>query len=141
MVHHVVNRRELSFSQEEQARPGLTAKMKPVPDHALAQLLAEKGIRANAVASGPIWTALIPSTLPEVSLTNLGKQVPMKRVRQPAELAAAFVVLADPLSSDALVTGGKPSLLAGARDRHWSLRIGHALRDVIEKPRASHANR
>ena len=45
----------------------------------LAQMLAEKGIRANAVAPGPIWTPLIPSTLPDDSVKNFGKQVPMKR--------------------------------------------------------------
>jgi NAD(P)-dependent dehydrogenase (short-subunit alcohol dehydrogenase family) len=81
----------------------------------LAQLLAEKGIRANAVAPGPIWTPLIPSTLPEDSVSNFGKQVPMKRPGQPAELATAFVMLADPLSSyvsgaTIAVTGGKPIL-------------------------------
>jgi NAD(P)-dependent dehydrogenase (short-subunit alcohol dehydrogenase family) len=81
----------------------------------LAQLLAEKGIRANAVAPGPIWTPLIPSTLPEDSVTNFGKQVPMKRPGQPAELATAYVMLADPLSSyvsgaTIAVTGGKPIL-------------------------------
>jgi NAD(P)-dependent dehydrogenase (short-subunit alcohol dehydrogenase family) len=81
----------------------------------LAQLLAEKGIRANAVAPGPIWTPLIPSTLPEDSVENFGKQVPMKRPGQPAELATAFVMLADPLSSyvsgaTIAVTGGKPIL-------------------------------
>jgi NAD(P)-dependent dehydrogenase (short-subunit alcohol dehydrogenase family) len=41
----------------------------------LAQLLAEKGIRANAVASGPIWTPLIPSTMSEEAIENFGKQV------------------------------------------------------------------
>jgi NAD(P)-dependent dehydrogenase (short-subunit alcohol dehydrogenase family) len=81
----------------------------------LAQLLADKGIRANAVAPGPIWTPLIPSTLPEDSVTNFGKQVPMKRPGQPAELATAFVMLADPMSSyvsgaTIAVTGGKPFL-------------------------------
>jgi NAD(P)-dependent dehydrogenase (short-subunit alcohol dehydrogenase family) len=81
----------------------------------LAQLLAEQGIRANAVAPGPIWTPLIPSTLPEDSVVNFGKQVPMKRPGQPAELATAFVMLADPLSSyvsgaTIAVTGGKPNL-------------------------------
>jgi NAD(P)-dependent dehydrogenase (short-subunit alcohol dehydrogenase family) len=81
----------------------------------LAQLLAEKGIRANAVAPGPIWTPLIPSTLPEDSVSNFGKQVPMKRPGQPAELATAFVMLADPLSSyvsgaTIAVTGGRPIL-------------------------------
>jgi NAD(P)-dependent dehydrogenase (short-subunit alcohol dehydrogenase family) len=81
----------------------------------LAQLLADKGIRANAVAPGPIWTPLIPSTLPEDAVVNFGKQVPMKRPGQPAELATAFVMLADPLSSyvsgaTIAVTGGKPIL-------------------------------
>ena len=81
----------------------------------LAQLLAEKGIRANAVAPGPIWTPLIPSTLPEDTVSNFGKQVPMKRPGQPAELATAYVMLADPLSSyvsgaTIAVTGGKPIL-------------------------------
>jgi NAD(P)-dependent dehydrogenase (short-subunit alcohol dehydrogenase family) len=81
----------------------------------LAQLLAEKGIRANAVAPGPIWTPLIPSTLPQDAVVNFGKQVPMKRPGQPAELATAYVMLADPLSSyvsgtTVAVTGGKPIL-------------------------------
>jgi NAD(P)-dependent dehydrogenase (short-subunit alcohol dehydrogenase family) len=81
----------------------------------LAQLLAEKGIRANAVAPGPIWTPLIPSTMPEDSVANFGKQVPMKRPGQPVELATAYVMLADPLSSyvsgaTIAVTGGKPIL-------------------------------
>jgi NAD(P)-dependent dehydrogenase (short-subunit alcohol dehydrogenase family) len=65
----------------------------------LAQMLAEKGIRANAVAPGPIWTPLIPSTMPDDAVKNFGKQVPMKRPGQPAELATAYVMLADPLSS------------------------------------------
>ena len=81
----------------------------------LAQLLAEKDIRANAVAPGPIWTPLIPSTLPAESVQNFGKQVPMKRPGQPVELATAYVMLADPLSSyvsgaTIAVTGGKPFL-------------------------------
>ena len=81
----------------------------------LAQLLAEKGIRANSVAPGPIWTPLIPSTMPKDAVENFGKQVPMKRPGQPAELATAYVMLADPLSSyvsgaTIAVTGGKPIL-------------------------------
>jgi NAD(P)-dependent dehydrogenase (short-subunit alcohol dehydrogenase family) len=77
--------------------------------------LAEKGIRANAVAPGPIWTPLIPSTLPEDSVKNFGKQVPVQRPGQPVELATAYVMLADPLSSyvsgaTIAVTGGKPFL-------------------------------
>lgn len=79
----------------------------------LAQMLAEKGIRANAVAPGPIWTPLIPSTMPEDAVKNFGKQVPLKRAGQPAELATAYVMLDDPLSSytsgtTVAVTGGKP---------------------------------
>jgi len=81
----------------------------------LAQLLAEKGIRANAVAPGPIWTPLIPSTLPEDAVANFGKQVPMKRPGQPVELATTYVMLADPMSSyvsgaTVAVTGGRPIL-------------------------------
>jgi hypothetical protein len=81
----------------------------------LAQLLAEKGIRANAVAPGPIWTPLIPSTMPEDSVESFGKNVPMRRPGQPAELATTYVMLADPLSSyvpgsTVAVTGGKPIL-------------------------------
>src|SRR4029453_9500555 len=53
----------------------------------LAQLLAKKGIRANAVAPGPIWTPLIPSTMREEATVNFGKQVRMERPGQPAELA------------------------------------------------------
>ena len=74
---------------------------------------AEKGVRANAVAPGPIWTPLIPSTMPDDAVKNFGKQVPMKRPGQPAELATTYVMLADPLSSyvsgtTIAVTGGKP---------------------------------
>jgi NAD(P)-dependent dehydrogenase (short-subunit alcohol dehydrogenase family) len=81
----------------------------------LAQLLAEKGIRANAVAPGPIWTPLIPSTMSEDTVEEFGKNVPMKRPGQPAELATAYVMLADPRSSyvsgaTIAVTGGKPIL-------------------------------
>jgi len=79
----------------------------------LAQMLAEKGIRVNAVAPGPIWTPLIPSTMPEDAVKTFGQQVPLKRPGQPAELATAYVMLADPLSSytsgtTVAVTGGKP---------------------------------
>ena len=77
--------------------------------------MAEKGIRANAVAPGPIWTPLITSTMPEEAVTNFGKQVPMQRPGQPAELATAYVMLAEPRSSyvsgaTIAVTGGKPIL-------------------------------
>lgn len=79
----------------------------------LAQLLAERGIRANTVAPGPIWTPLIPSTMTGENVTNFGKQAPVQRPGQPAELATAYVMLADPLSSyvsgaTIAVTGGRP---------------------------------
>jgi len=81
----------------------------------LAQLLADKGIRVNAVAPGPIWTPLIPSTMPADSVKSFGKNTPMKRAGQPAELATTYVMLADPLSSyvsgaTVAVTGGRPFL-------------------------------
>ena len=49
----------------------------------LAQMLAEKGIRVNAVAPGPMWTPLIPSTLPKESVKNFGAQVPMNGPASP----------------------------------------------------------
>ena len=81
----------------------------------LAQLLAKKGIRANAVAPGPIWTPLIPSTMPDDAVAKFGENTPMQRAGQPAELATAYVMLADPLSSyvsgaTIAVTGGRPFL-------------------------------
>lgn len=81
----------------------------------LAQLLAEKGIRVNAVSPGPIWTPLIPSTLPAESVAKFGQQVPMKRPGQPAELAPVYVLLASDQASyisaaNIAVTGGKPML-------------------------------
>ncbi|MDR5857382.1 SDR family oxidoreductase [Caballeronia sp. LZ062] len=79
----------------------------------LAQLLAERGIRVNCVAPGPIWTPLIPSTMPAEKVKNFGSQVPMKRPGQPAELAPAYVMLASDEGSyisgaTIAVTGGKP---------------------------------
>lgn len=79
----------------------------------LAQMLAERGIRVNAVAPGPIWTPLIPSTMPQQAVAEFGKQTPMQRPGQPVELATAYVMLADPLSSyvsgaTIAVTGGRP---------------------------------
>ena len=81
----------------------------------LAQLLAEKGIRVNCVAPGPIWTPLIPSTMPEEKVKNFGKQVPMKRPGQPREVAPVYVMLAADEASyisgaTIAVTGGKPML-------------------------------
>jgi NAD(P)-dependent dehydrogenase (short-subunit alcohol dehydrogenase family) len=79
----------------------------------LAQMLAEKEIRVNAVAPGPVWTPLIPSTMPEESIVHFGEQVPMKRPAQPRELAPVYVLLASDEASyisgaTVAVTGGKP---------------------------------
>ncbi|MFL6673652.1 MAG: glucose 1-dehydrogenase [Massilia sp.] len=81
----------------------------------LAQLLAEKGIRANSVAPGPIWTPLIPSTMPPEQVESFGQQVPMKRAGQPAEVAPVYVLLASDQGSyisgaRIAVTGGTPIL-------------------------------
>jgi len=81
----------------------------------LAQLWAEKGIRVNCVAPGPIWTPLIPSTMPQEEVEDFGGKVPLKRAGQPAELAAAYVLLACDDSSymtgsTVQVTGGYPTL-------------------------------
>ncbi len=65
----------------------------------LSQSLVEKGIRVNAVAPGPIWTPLIPSTFPEEKVASFGKQVPMQRAGQPEELAPSYVFLASHDSS------------------------------------------
>ena len=65
----------------------------------LAQMVAEKGIRVNAVAPGPIWTPLIPSTMPSEKAKVFGEKMPLARAGQPAELAGAYVLLASGLGS------------------------------------------
>lgn len=60
----------------------------------LSQKLAEKKIRVNAVAPGPIWTPLIPSTFPEEEVEKFGADVPLKRAGQPSEVAPCYVFLA-----------------------------------------------
>ncbi|MBE9603580.1 SDR family oxidoreductase [Acetobacteraceae bacterium H6797] len=81
----------------------------------LAQLVAKKGIRVNAVAPGPIWTPLIPSTMPAEKVESFGGNTPMGRPGQPAELAPAYVMLASDEASYTTgaiipVTGGRPFL-------------------------------
>ncbi|MBW8482093.1 glucose 1-dehydrogenase [Actinomadura parmotrematis] len=81
----------------------------------LAQSVGERGIRVNAVAPGPIWTPLIPSTMPPDQVTSFGADVPLGRAGQPAELAPAYVLLASDeasyISGAVLpVTGGTPIL-------------------------------
>ncbi|WP_304615565.1 SDR family oxidoreductase [Paracoccus sp. (in: a-proteobacteria)] len=79
----------------------------------LAQMLAERGIRANVVAPGPVWTPLIPASFPGDKVSTFGQNYPMGRPAQPVELASAFVMLAEPVSSyisgaTIAVTGGQP---------------------------------
>ncbi|MEV8401727.1 SDR family oxidoreductase [Streptomyces niveus] len=77
----------------------------------LAQMVAEDGIRVNAVAPGPVWTPLIPATMPDT--VEFGKQSPLGRPAQPAEMAPAYVFLASPQASYITAeivnaTGGTP---------------------------------
>ena len=70
----------------------------------LSMSLVEKGIRVNAVAPGPIWTPLIPSTFPAEHVAKFGADVPMKRPGQPDEVAPSYVFLA---SSDSGYMSGQ----------------------------------
>jgi NAD(P)-dependent dehydrogenase (short-subunit alcohol dehydrogenase family) len=79
----------------------------------LAQITAEQGIRVNSVAPGPIWTPLIPATMPEEKVESFGTQTPLGRPGQPEEVATAFVFLASTEASYITgeviaVTGGQP---------------------------------
>ena len=81
----------------------------------LAQMLGSKGIRVNAVAPGPIWTPLIPSTMPDEKVKSFGKDTPLGRAGQPRELAGIYVLLASEEGSYMTggihaVTGGTPLL-------------------------------
>jgi NAD(P)-dependent dehydrogenase (short-subunit alcohol dehydrogenase family) len=82
---------------------------------ALAQLLADRGIRPNSVAPGPIWTPLIPSTMPAEQVESFGSESALGRPGQPAEVAPVYVMLASDEASyvsgaRVAVTGGKPIL-------------------------------
>jgi NAD(P)-dependent dehydrogenase (short-subunit alcohol dehydrogenase family) len=81
----------------------------------LAQMLGDRGIRVNAVAPGPIWTPLIPATMPPDHVEQFGKNTPLGRPGEPKEVAPAYVLLASDEASymsGAIipVTGGKPIL-------------------------------
>ena len=81
----------------------------------LAGMLGERGIRVNSVAPGPIWTPLIPATMPEEKVKNFGQDTPLGRAGQPAELAPVYVLLASEQGSyisaaRVAVTGGRPIL-------------------------------
>lgn len=80
----------------------------------LAKLAVKKGIRVNAVAPGPVWTPLIPSTMPAEKVKEFGKDSPMERPAQPRELAPIYVLLASAEASYVTgavypVTGGTPT--------------------------------
>ncbi len=79
----------------------------------LAKEMAPKGVRVNSVAPGPVWTPLIPFTMPPEQVSSFGQQSPMQRPAQPVELAPAYVFLASQESSYVSaqtvgVTGGMP---------------------------------
>ena len=81
----------------------------------LAQLLGDRGIRVNSVAPGPIWTPLIPSTMPRDKVDSFGSDTPLGRAGEPAELAPVYVLLASEEASyisgaRVAVTGGRPVL-------------------------------
>lgn len=81
----------------------------------LAQILAEKGIRVNGVAPGPVWTPLIPATLPKEKVKKFGENTPEGRPGQPAELASSYVFLASDEGSyingaTIEVTGGRTTI-------------------------------
>jgi NAD(P)-dependent dehydrogenase (short-subunit alcohol dehydrogenase family) len=78
---------------------------------ALSELAIERGVRVNAVAPGPVWTPLIPSTMPDEKVKNFGKESPIERPAQPAELAPAYVFLAS--SESSYVTGSVMDLTGG----------------------------
>jgi NAD(P)-dependent dehydrogenase (short-subunit alcohol dehydrogenase family) len=78
-------------------------------------MLGEKGIRVNSVAPGPIWTPLIPSTMPPEKVESFGSDTPLGRPGQPVELAPVYVLLASDEASyvsgaRVAVTGGRPVL-------------------------------
>jgi NAD(P)-dependent dehydrogenase (short-subunit alcohol dehydrogenase family) len=62
--------------------------------YSMAQNLVDRGIRINAVAPGPVWTPLIPATMPQEKVEQFGKQVPMKRAADPDEIAPSYVFFA-----------------------------------------------
>ncbi len=77
----------------------------------LSTLAMKQGVRVNAVAPGPVWTPLIPSTMPEKSVENFGKTTPMERPAQPADLAPMYVFLCS--NESRYITGGIFDLTGG----------------------------
>lgn len=97
----------MGFPEQQQKVPGVQARMSPVPD------CGENSYRG--VAPGPIWTPLIPATMPPEKVRAFGDDVPLGRAGQPAELAPTYVLLASDDGSyisgaRIAVTGGRPIL-------------------------------
>ena len=81
----------------------------------LAQMYGERGIRVNSVAPGPVWTPLIPATMPKKQVKSFGADTPLGRLGGAAELAPVYVLLASDAGSYVsgariAVTGGNPIL-------------------------------
>ncbi|MBW8485215.1 SDR family oxidoreductase [Actinomadura parmotrematis] len=97
------NKTLIDYAASKAAAMGLAA--------SLAQNLMEREIRVNVVAPGPVWTPLIPATLPEGKVEEFGEQAPMGRAAEPDEIAPSYVFFAaNRLSSyytgQTLVPGG-----------------------------------
>lgn len=78
----------------------------------LSKMVAKRGVRVNAVAPGPVWTPLIPSTMPPEKVAEFGRNTPVGRPAHPAELAATYVLLA---SADASYITGAVIAVTGGR--------------------------
>ncbi|TPM90162.1 SDR family oxidoreductase [Mesorhizobium sp. B2-1-3A] len=78
----------------------------------LSKMVAKRGVRVNAVAPGPVWTPLIPSTMPPEKVAEFGRNTPIGRPAHPAELAATYVLLA---SADASYITGAVIAVTGGR--------------------------
>jgi len=82
---------------------------------AMAQQLAEEGIRVNGVAPGPFWTPLQPSSVPNEKIEEFGAEVPYGRPGQPAEIASTYVYLA---SQESSYTSGETIVVSGGEPLH-----------------------
>jgi NAD(P)-dependent dehydrogenase (short-subunit alcohol dehydrogenase family) len=79
---------------------------------ALSQMAMEQGVRVNAVAPGPVWTPLIPSTMPEEKVKKFGQDTSFERAAQPVEVAPVFVFLA---SNEARFVSGEVYGVTGGK--------------------------